>query len=417
MSLSDSALPPFGLPRRIAAMAKISDLPGVVRSMKFVPFLKKVWAEVSADDVFTWASALAYSWVFAMFPLLLAIVTLAPFMPGQTREKAVAEVKQTIAESGVVGKTGEQIGQTIEEVMNKPQGGLLGLGLLLAIWGASGGMAMTMTALDRAYEVKVPRSFVKQRLVAIGLTLATIVLVLLVLVLLPVGGAIVEYFKDQGRIGGAIVILLNVVRYVIAAALLLAVVTLVYYFGPNIRQKWHAVSPGAVIAVLTWIVVGLAFGVYVNNFGNFNATYGALGAAIALLLFFYISATILLVGAEINSIVDFATLGVEPGTQDFTEAVTDAKQDGRVDEEGHPTDEPRQQAAKAAAAGHQPMAEVAGAGSGGRAGGKVSGKAGLGRKPAVVPVPTGPAQDGWWKWGLAAVVASTLVGGKKSTSR
>ena len=404
-------------------MAKISDMPGVVRSMGFVPFLKKVWAEVSEDEVFTWASALAYSWVFAMFPLLLAVVTLAPYMPGQTKAKAIAEVRQTIPESGVVGQAGNSIGQTIEEVMTKKQGGLLSLGLVLAIWGASGGMAMTMTALDKAYEVKAPRSFLKQRLVAIGLTLATIVLILLVLVLLPIGSAVIDYFKDRGQLGGAIVIGLNILRYVIALALLLGVVSLVYFFGPNIKQKWHAVSPGALVAVLTWVVVGVAFGIYVNNFGNFNATYGALGAAIALLLFFFISAAILLVGAEINSIIDFATLGVEPGTQDFTEAVTDAKQEGRVDEKGRPTAEPERQAARAAAAGHEPMPEVAsgmaggGQPGGGQAGGRKSGKAGLGRKPAVAPVPIGPAQEGWWKWGLAAVVASALVGGKKSVTR
>jgi membrane protein len=396
-------------------MAKISDVAGVVRSLGFVKFLKKLWQEVSEDEVFTWASALAYSWVFAMFPLLLAIVTLAPYLPGQTKGKAIDEVTTTLQQAGVRGEAFDNVYQSIKEVMDKPQGGLLSLGLILAIWGASGGMAMTMTALDKAYEVKVPRSFVKQRLVAIGLTLATIVLVLLVLVLLPIGGALIEYFK----LGGAVAILLNVLRYVIALCLLLAVLALVYYFGPNIKQKWHAVSPGALVAVVTWVVVGVAFGIYVNNFGNFNATYGALGAAIALLLFFYISAAILLVGAEINSIIDFATLGVEPGTQDFTQAVTDAKQEGRVDDEGRPTAEPGRQAAKAAATGHEPMAEIKpAAGGGGRPGGKLSGKAGLGRKPAVAPVPVGPAQEGWWKWGLAAVVGGWLVGGgKKSITR
>jgi membrane protein len=414
-------------------MAKMKDMPGVVRSMGFVPFVKKLATEVSDDDVLTWAAALAYTWVFAMFPLLLAIVTLAPYMPGQTKQKAIAEVNDSIQQIGITGDAGTTVRNTITEVMNKPQGGLLSLGLLLAIWGASGGMAMTMTALDRAYEVKKPRSFVKQRLVAIGLTLATIVLVLAVLVLLPIGGAVIEYFQNQGQIGTALVYLLGLVRYVIAAALLLGVLALIYYFGPNIKQKWHAVSPGALIAVVTWVVVGVAFGIYVDKFGNFNATYGALGAAIALLLFFYISAAILLVGAEINSILDFATLGVEPGTQDFTEAVTDAKQEGRVTDEGRPTDAPPQQAAKAAAAGHEPMPEIAGqaaAGGAGRGGAKGAGgksaspvrsggPSGGGRdKPTTaIPVPTGPAQEGWWKWGLAAVVASTLVGGKKSAPR
>ncbi len=100
---------------------------------------------------------------------------------------------------------------------------------------------------------------------------------------------------------------------------------LIYYFGPCINQKWHTVTPGAVFTVAVWILLGFGFSFYVTHFGNFNKTYGALGAAIVLLLFFYINAVVLLIGAEINSVIDFETLNVKPGATDLTQAKAKAQ--------------------------------------------------------------------------------------------
>lgn len=412
--------------RQNPAMAKLSDVPPVIRSMGAFPFLKRIAAEIGEDEVSTWASALAYSWVFAMFPLLLSIVTLAPYLPGSTKDDAVAQMSEAFERAGVRGDAATSIKQSFKDVLEKPQGGLLSLGLALAIFGASGGMAVTMSALDKVYEVKVPRPFWKQRLVAIGLTVATIVLVLLVLVLLPIGGKLLDHFKASGSIQTAGAIAINVVRYALAIGLLLGVLSLVYYFGPNTRLRWQAVSPGALLAVAVWIVLGFGFGIYLEHFANFNATYGTLGAAIALLLFFFLSANVLLVGAEINSVVDFAVLGVEPGTQDVAQAVGDAKQDGRLTPQGRPTGSPPQQARAAAAAGKQPMAETINppasaaeaaqsAKPGGRKGPQlVTG----GRRPVPRPaeVPPMAAAAGWWKWGLVALVVGKLVDKRASAA-
>src|SRR3954470_19609673 len=129
-------------------MARISDVPTVFRSMGFMGFVKKVWAEMSADGVFTWASALAYSWVFALFPLLIAILTLAPILPFNAKQKTMEQVSTTIRTS-MGGPTGETIIQSIDDVMKNSKPTLFSVGLLLALWSASGGMTMTMTALDK----------------------------------------------------------------------------------------------------------------------------------------------------------------------------------------------------------------------------------------------------------------------------
>lgn len=367
-------------------------MPRVFKTMGAKGFLAKLWKEISEDGVFTWASALAYAWVFALFPLLIAILTLAPYLPGQTKEKAKQQVTASIQQAGVGGQAAKTVQDSINEVMDNTKGGLLSFGLILALWGASGGMAMTMTALDKAYEVTTERSFIMQRLVALGLTLATIVLVLLVLVLIPVGGAITAYFASRGVLAKPVEIGIDVARYAIAVGLLFAIVSLVYYFGPHIKQKWQAISPGAVAAVAIWILAAVGFSVYVNNFASFNKTYGALGAAIALLLFFYISATVLLVGAEINSVFDFAVLGVQPGTRDFT--CEPKSQDalspvGAGKADGSP--------AESSAADTQ------------QAGVARPGAAGDGPKRPAVAAPVGPAPGDWWKWAAAAVAGSWLA--------
>jgi membrane protein len=373
----------------MSGMAKISDVPTVMRSMGVKGFLKNVWAEISADGVFTWASALAYSWVFALFPLLIAMLTLAPYLPGDTKENARRQINDTIAQSmGAQAK--ETIGKSISDVMDQTQGGLFSIGLLLALWSASGGMTMTMTALDKAYGVKNERPFLKHRGIAVGLTLATIALVLSVMVLLPIGGAIVDYIKKWAIVGPVAVVALNILRYVVAVTLLFTIVALVYYFGPNIKQKWQTVTPGAILAVVMWILMGIGFSIYVQNFANFNKTYGALGAAIILLLFFYLSMTVLLIGAEVNSVIDFAVLGVEPGTRDFTCEPKGAIRPSGGAKEGEGT---------SGADRPQPKRPEADA--------------------ASIPVRAAPA--GWWKWAAASVVgawaARKMVGGPPDTPR
>jgi hypothetical protein len=142
------------------------------------------------------------------------------------------------------------------------------------------------------------------------------VLILAVVFLLPIGSAVINYL----HIGIAGKVLINILRYGLALAMLFAIVAMIYYFGPCVKQKWHAVTPGAIFTVAVWILMGLGFGYYVQNFGNFNKTYGALGGAIAMLLFFYIDAVVLLIGAEVNSVIDYEILQVEPGTRDLAAA-------------------------------------------------------------------------------------------------
>jgi len=333
-------------------MARVSDVPKVIRSLGFMEFAKKVWSEVTKDDVFTWGSALAYAWIFAIFPFFIFLLTLAPYLPGNVKQEALDGV-QSVTSSSVGGETSTQVANSLKDVMSHQKGGLLSVGLILALWGASGGMSMTMSALDKAYYVTCTRSFIKQRLVAIGLTLGTAVLILVVLFLLPVGAGIISYLAKHGHLGGVGKFLVNAVRYVVALGLLFTIVSMIYYFGPCIKQKYQAITPGAVFTIIVWILGGVGFAFYVTKFGNFNATYGALGGAIIMLLFFYINAVVLLIGAELNSVIDFETLNVEKGAPDISQAK--AKQEYDTEHAGEPKATPEGGPGTEGAAEHAPF--------------------------------------------------------------
>src|SRR5687768_6712498 len=123
-------------------MASIKDVPVVVKKLGVMGLTKKTWAEVTKDDVFTWGSALAYAWIFAIFPFLIFTLTLAPYLPGNVKERAMNEISNAAYTGLGAGDGSKMIVNSIHEVMNKPQGGLFSVALILALCGARGGLAM-----------------------------------------------------------------------------------------------------------------------------------------------------------------------------------------------------------------------------------------------------------------------------------
>ena len=290
-------------------MARLREVPGLIRSVGVFTFLKRVVQQTLDDDVLTWAAALAYSWLFAAFPFLIFLLSLVPLLPERFRDQAsetvVSGVQQTLA-----GESANLVSGEVKRIVDQPSPGLLSVGLLFAIWAASGGMAATMRGLDAAYDIVKPRPFWKQRLYAIGLTLVGATLIILTFVLLPIGTAVINWLDAQGAFFGWSKFFLDVARYSLGVTILFTLLALIYHFG---RRRFHLITPGAIVCVLVWILVGWGFNVYLTSFGgqtSYSRTYGAVGGIAILLLIFYIDAIVLLVGAEINSELDFIKLGV-----------------------------------------------------------------------------------------------------------
>ena len=306
-------------------MAKLSDVPFVFRKVGLWTFAKRVVHEMMEDHLPAWASSLAYSWLFAIFPFLIFLLTLIPYLP----EPVIAEAKVSIPRmlnDWLPERAADTLWQNIQNVLTRPRTGLLSVGLVITIWAASGGMNMTMTALDKCYELDKGRVFYHKRGTAIGLTVSVATLILVVLLLIPVGNLVTTWCLEKLRdvygknLQPGVIWLWYFGRYALALFLMLFVVELVYFFGISIRQRWRTLTPGGVFCIAVWIGLGLTFRWYVNTFAKdtYNQTYGTVGGVAVLLLFFYLDALVLLIGAEINSEIDFEVLGVPRGSRDFT---------------------------------------------------------------------------------------------------
>jgi membrane protein len=278
-------------------------------------FLKRLYLQVSEDNVLVWASALAYSWLFAIFPFLILLLSLVPYLPLHTRASAEASVTHFVHDS--LGKAAPTINDYIKNFLHQPRSGWLSIGLILSLWVASGGISMTMSALDQVYDLKTFRPFYKQRPIAMMLTVLVTALVVLVFLLLPVGTAAQHLLAHFKILSPPLILAFEIFRYAIAVLLMLTTVALIYHFGPAIHQPFQFITPGAVFSVVVWLLLDFIFRTYIDKYARYDQTYGTVGGASILLLFFYIVALVLLIGAEINSEIDIELLKVPPGSTDF----------------------------------------------------------------------------------------------------
>ena len=315
-------------------MARLSDVPRVLAAVGLLEFVKRVYRQLVEDNLLTWASALAYSWLFALFPFMLFLLSLLPYLPQGTKENFKTEMAQFVYQmpKEAADTVWNYLAPRLENQLERPKGWVTFVGLGVALWAASGGMAMTMAALDKCYELEAGRPFYKQRPLAALLTVGVAALILMVVVLLPVGTAVKTWLMAQGYITESNlvwVMLFDLVRWLLALSFMVAALTLVYHVGPSVKHRFHWVTPGAVFCVVVWIVLGLLFRLYIDKFGKYEQTYGTVGGVAVLLLFFYVDSLVLLIGAEINSEIDFEVLKVKRGTRDFrpAEAVAEAAAD------------------------------------------------------------------------------------------
>jgi membrane protein len=236
------------------------------------------------------------------------LLSLVPYLPRSAKSSAQQAIEKFITDA--LGKEAATINTNINSVIEEPRRAWLGIGLGVTLWVASGGMAMTMSALDRCYEVKKSRPYLLHRGLAMLLTIGVTVLVLIIVLLLPIGAAVGTFAESNHMISFPVHLAFDAARYLISLIMAVIVLSIIYYFGPNIHQRFRFFSPGAVFSAAVWIVLDIVFRFYIDKYARYDQTYGTVGGAAILLFFFYIDGLVLLVGAEINSEIDFQRLGV-----------------------------------------------------------------------------------------------------------
>ena len=282
--------------------ARKPDSPTDLKKPTVVYTLKKTLREFSGDQCTDLAAGLTYYSVLALFPGLLAVVSILGLVgQADTTIKTLLDIIGNIGSQQVV----DLIRGPVENLVRSPAAPVTFIvGVVGAIWSASGYVGAFGRAMNRIYNVREGRPIWKLRPTMLGVTLFTVILLVLGLLVL-VSGPLARSFGDVIGLGDVAVTVLSIVQWPILLVIAIIVVAVLYYWSPNVRQpKFTWVSGGSILALLIWIIASVGFGFYVGNFSNYNATYGSLGGVIVFLLWIWITNNALLFGAEFDAEIE-----------------------------------------------------------------------------------------------------------------
>jgi len=268
------------------------------QSWKFIG--RKVLREFSDDQCTDLAAALTYYAVLALFPAIVALISIVG-VAGQPT--AVQSAMTDIVKPLVSQETFNILNKAVTQLTSSSAAGFgLIIGLALALWSASGYVGAFGRAMNRIYEIDEGRPFWKLRPVQLLVTLIAVTLIAVVLVALVLSGPLATTVGNAIGLGSTAVTIFNIAKFPVIAAMVVVIVAILYYATPNVKQpKFKWVSVGAVFAIIIWVIASVAFAFYVSNFGSYNKTYGSLAGVIVTLLWLWITNIALLLGAEIDS--------------------------------------------------------------------------------------------------------------------
>lgn len=258
--------------------------------------------ETVADNCLGMAAQLAYYFFLSLFPALLIVVALTSFFPSNLLDNTLAWF-ETFTPPEML----EVVRGQIRQITGSGHAGLLTFGVLGALWSSSSAMTAIVDTLNRAYGVKEARPWWKIQLLAIILTVVMSVFVLVSFTLVVSGPEIAETLATRVGLGAVFAWTWMIVQWPVVFLLISLAFGLVYYLAPDAEQRWPWIVPGSRLATVLWLLISIGFRFYVTHFGQFNKMYGTIGAAIVILLWFYLSGLVLLVGAELNSELEHAS--------------------------------------------------------------------------------------------------------------
>jgi membrane protein len=276
---------------------------GLVAGLRPRELASRVWARLEADAVLTHAAAMSFFMVFALFPAFLFVVALLGLLPlAGILDRLLSYTSQVLPPDAA-----SLVDKTLVQLRQGASSPLLSLGAGAALWAASSGMVAVINALNVAYRVGEPRPWWRRRLVAVALTVGLTIFMATALVLVVFGGWLGGTIATVLGLGAFFTTAWPVLHWVAVVCCVTLGVALVYRYAPAQPLTWRWLGPGSVFAVLAWLATSVGLRVYVAHFDSYNATYGSIGGMILLMLWLFLSNVALLVGAEINSVLEAAT--------------------------------------------------------------------------------------------------------------
>lgn len=272
----------------------------MIKGVSTKQFLLDLKQQIGNDNVFNGAAALGFYLTLAIFPAIILLMAIIPYLPIARVDQAIMDLLGQALPTEAYG----MVEGVVTEVTSDRRGGLLSFGLLGTVWAASTGMYAIMQQLNITYNVKEGRSFIRARAIALVLSVLFGVLVLGAFSLIVFGGVMQDWLGNRFGFSDALLTFFVVFRWIVIVLALLLGFAIIYRYAPNVEQKFSFVTPGSFLGAAMLIVTSLGFAIYTSNFGDYAATYGSIGAMIILMLWLYIAGLVILLGSEINVLLE-----------------------------------------------------------------------------------------------------------------
>jgi membrane protein len=259
---------------------------------------KILWRKIITFDIDQRAAAVSYSFILAFFPGTIFLFTLIPYIPIRHLDQQIMAFLQGIMPKGIY----ENAADTIQEIVSKRRRDILSFGFLLTIFAATNGMMALMRAFNMALETREKRTYLKARGIALLLTFLLLLVQLAAILVLIVGKFLLDFLKKKHILSlKTDLFLFEILRYGSIFMIFYIGISVIYYFAPAIHRRMKFFNFGSLIASILSILATNLFSYYLSNFSSYNRLYGSIGTVIALMVWVYLIAVILIFGFELNT--------------------------------------------------------------------------------------------------------------------
>ncbi len=248
------------------------------------------------DQLNDLSAQLAFYFLLSLFPLLIVMLTILPFLD-LNKDLLIHWIV-----SQVPGEVSNLIESNVRPLLTQASGGLLSFGILATLWSASNATSALFRALNKAYNVEETRPFWKVKLYAILLTVALVFVIAITLILPVFGNVILKWITHIVHLPPLIIRIINLFRWIVGFIIMVLVLMSLYFLAPDVHLAFRHVLPGAIVATIGWQIISLGFSFYVSHFTHFTSTYGSLGGVIILMMWFFLTGLILMIGGEVNAV-------------------------------------------------------------------------------------------------------------------
>lgn len=259
--------------------------------------LKILWKKIITLDIDQRAAAVSFSFMLAIFPGIIFLFTLIPYIPIDNLDEQIMLYLKNIFPRRIYAT----VASTIEEIISKKRGDILSIGFLFAVYASTSGMMALMRSFNIALDEKEKRTFLKARFLSLWLTVLLVGVLIAAIVILIVGKFLINFLFGQGFLTEDIIFyLFQVIRYLSIFFIFVIGIGVIYYYGPAVERKFPLLSFGAIFAAILCIIATNLFSYYLVNFDSYNRLYGSIGTLIGLMVWIYLISLIIILGFEIN---------------------------------------------------------------------------------------------------------------------